>query len=192
MGQVRTSRPSAAIIIAVVALVAALAGTAIAGPGATTSALTKPKLKKIVKKQINKLAPGLSVANANTLEGKQASAFASSTSEPYQEVGAAGEPGFQNGWANLGSPYSTAAFYQDPLGVVHLKGTLSPGTNGIVAFTLPPGYRPSQDLLMAAGAGGIDATQVSQVLVRADGSVDPACGGSPCTVGIDGLTFRPQ
>jgi hypothetical protein len=67
-GRIRSSRPSPAIIVAVLALVAALAGTAVAGPNASTSAVSKKKVKKIAKKQavkqINELAPGLSVANA--------------------------------------------------------------------------------------------------------------------------------
>jgi hypothetical protein len=44
-------RTSPALIVAVVALVAALAGTAIAGPGASSSAITKSKVKKIANKQ---------------------------------------------------------------------------------------------------------------------------------------------
>jgi len=68
MGKIRTSRPSPAIVIAALALVAALAGTALAGPDATTSELTKSKVKKIATKQINKLAPGLSVAGAQTAD----------------------------------------------------------------------------------------------------------------------------
>jgi hypothetical protein len=59
MGQIRTSRPSPAIIVAGLALVAALAGTALAGSDVATSALSKKKVKKIAKKQINKLAPEL-------------------------------------------------------------------------------------------------------------------------------------
>jgi hypothetical protein len=62
----RTSRPSPATIVAVLALVAALAGTAIAGPDATISALTRSKVKKIANKRINQLAPGLHVASADT------------------------------------------------------------------------------------------------------------------------------
>jgi hypothetical protein len=55
------------LVIAALALAATLAGTAIAaGPEATTSALSKKKVKKIARKQINKLAPGLSVASADT------------------------------------------------------------------------------------------------------------------------------
>jgi hypothetical protein len=57
MRRIIESRPSPAIIIAVVALVAAVAGTAIAGPSATTSAVTKSKVKKIANKQIDKRLP---------------------------------------------------------------------------------------------------------------------------------------
>ena len=59
---------SPAILVAVAALVAALAGTAIAGPDATTSAITKKKVKKITTKQINALAPGLSVSHADAAD----------------------------------------------------------------------------------------------------------------------------
>jgi hypothetical protein len=53
------SRPSPAIVVASLALIAALAGPAIAGPDATTSAVSEMKVKKIARKQINKLVPGL-------------------------------------------------------------------------------------------------------------------------------------
>src|ERR687896_603427 len=53
----RLKMPSPALIVAVVALVAALAGTAVAGPGATTSKITKAKVKKVANKQINKRLP---------------------------------------------------------------------------------------------------------------------------------------
>jgi len=58
------SRPQPALIVAMLALVAALAGTAVAAdPVATTSAINKKKVKKI----INKQAPKLSVKNADRL-----------------------------------------------------------------------------------------------------------------------------
>jgi len=66
MGQIRASRPSAAMLVAVLALVAALAGTAVAGSDVQSSAINKKKVKKIADKEINKLAPGLSVAHAAT------------------------------------------------------------------------------------------------------------------------------
>jgi hypothetical protein len=49
--------PSPAILVAGLALVAALAGTAVAGPGASTSKVTKSKVKKIANKQIDKRLP---------------------------------------------------------------------------------------------------------------------------------------
>ena len=56
-------RPSPAMVIAVVALIAALGGTAIAG-----GFITKKKAKKVADNQITKRAPGLSVASAKTAD----------------------------------------------------------------------------------------------------------------------------
>jgi hypothetical protein len=52
-------RPSPAMVVAIVALIVALGGTAIGA-----AFVTKKQSKKIAKNQINKLAPGLSVASA--------------------------------------------------------------------------------------------------------------------------------
>jgi len=64
--QIGTSRPSPAFVVVVLALVTALAGTALAGTDALTRALTKSQVKKIVKKQADKriktLAPGIADA----------------------------------------------------------------------------------------------------------------------------------
>jgi hypothetical protein len=83
-GRTRASRPSPAIVVAIVALVAALAGTAVA-EGATTSAkpVTKKKAKKIARKQINKLAPGLSVANAENATNAENAATADKANNVY-------------------------------------------------------------------------------------------------------------
>jgi hypothetical protein len=62
-------RNTPAIVIAIFALVAAVAGTAIAGPIATSSKrskkITKAKVIKIADKEIDKKAPGLTVGKAN-------------------------------------------------------------------------------------------------------------------------------
>jgi hypothetical protein len=71
MKRVKGRRPSGGMIVAAAALVIALAGTAIAGPSAITSALSKSEkkqTKKIAKNQVNKLAPGLSVGNSDKLD----------------------------------------------------------------------------------------------------------------------------
>lgn len=83
-----TSRPSPAIVVAVVALVAALAGTAVAGPDAGTSAINKKKVKKIVTKQIKKLAPDLSVASAeNADQAANASALGGQPPSAFEHAG---------------------------------------------------------------------------------------------------------
>jgi hypothetical protein len=76
MSRIIRQRPSPSMIVAGAALVVALAGTAIAGPLATKSALNKAEknqVKKLARGEINKAAPGLTVANANTVDGANAS-----------------------------------------------------------------------------------------------------------------------
>jgi hypothetical protein len=69
MRRLKGSRPSPAMIVAGVALIIALAGTAMAAPTAIKSVLNKQEKKQtknIAKNQVNKLAPGLSVRRAET------------------------------------------------------------------------------------------------------------------------------
>jgi hypothetical protein len=57
------------MVVAILALIVALAGTAMAAPGAIKSVLNKQEkkqTKKIARNQVNKLAPGLSVRRAET------------------------------------------------------------------------------------------------------------------------------
>jgi hypothetical protein len=93
-------RPSTIVVVALV-LVAALAGTALAGSEATTSALNKKKVKKIANKEIDKAAPGLSVDNAENLGGQPPSAFVSSDELRYAKVNSDGtiDPALSKGIA---------------------------------------------------------------------------------------------
>jgi hypothetical protein len=66
----RQARPSAALIVATIALAAAFTTTAIAGPGALTRAVSPAKVKKIAGKQIKKkavLGPGKVITAHETL-----------------------------------------------------------------------------------------------------------------------------
>jgi hypothetical protein len=80
MGRVRRRALSPAMVVAIVALVFAVAGSAVATV-ATVSVLSKKEKKqtrKIAKEEINKAAPGLSVANAGVadkLDGLDSTAF---------------------------------------------------------------------------------------------------------------------
>jgi len=60
----------------------------------------------------------------------------------WHSVGAAGEPAFQNSWANLALPSPPLRFRKDPTGRVYITGVVTGGANGTVIFTLPAGYRP--------------------------------------------------
>jgi hypothetical protein len=75
MGRVRGKKLSPAMVTSIVALVFAVAGTSVAAVSALTKN-EKKQVSKIAKKEIKKAAPGLSVANADTVDGKHASASA--------------------------------------------------------------------------------------------------------------------
>lgn len=68
----QASRPSPAMVLAALALVFAMVGTAVAGPDAMSSKITKSKVKKIATKQANKAIdqaePGLNVNSAKTAD----------------------------------------------------------------------------------------------------------------------------
>jgi len=75
-------RPSPGTVLGVLALVVAVAGTAVADPLVKISVLSKKEKKqtrKIARGQVKKLAPGLSVGratDADKLDGKDSTAFA--------------------------------------------------------------------------------------------------------------------
>ena len=69
MREIFKQRPSSAMVVAVVALVAAVVGTAVAGPQVVKSVLNKKEKKQtrtIARNTVKRLAPGLSVASALT------------------------------------------------------------------------------------------------------------------------------
>jgi hypothetical protein len=96
---------------------------------------------------------------------------------------AIGVSGFTNSWANVGSPYNSAAYRKDPLGFVHLEGTIKSGTVGAAAFNLPAGYRPAGRLIIAGSSGGI-----TRLDIAANGDVIPYSGSNGFCV-LDGVTF---
>ena len=101
----------------------------------------------------------------------------------WHEIGAAGEPAFQNGWVNYGGTNSTAAFRKDAFGFVHLKGTVKSGTLAAAAFTLPAGYIPSQMFNLCTQSNGT----VCQVNVYTNGIVWLSVNNT--ALYLDGLTF---
>ncbi len=174
-------RPSPAMIVAIVALIVALGGTAIAG-----GFITKKKAKKIARNQVNKLAPGLSVSHAKTAD----SATSASNLAPPEAFHLVGAAGFQNGWVALGGGGSTPGFYKDQLGVVHLRGEFKSGTISNTPtgdmFTLPTGYRPAENQQFRGG----DATGSGNIAVLSSGEVRALTGAGNVLLSVDGFTFR--
>jgi hypothetical protein len=197
-------RSQLAIVVASSAVAFALVGTAVAGPEAMMRAVSKTQVKKIAKKQANAVldrraatldvnsartaASATSAQDAAKLGGQPPSAYASSKVEPYHEVNSAGEPVFAAGWSNAGPTLTSAAFYKDPLGVVHLKGTVQRSGGTAVIFALPAGYRPAQ-VASFPTVGSSPPVSPTSVLIFTTGEVSIGAGGDDAYL-LDGITFR--
>src|SRR5215211_1509359 len=158
-------RSEAALAISVIALVMALGGIGYAAATIGTSdiengAVTARKLHPdaVRTNKIKDEAVTGAKVKESTL-GRVPSARRArrlSAPEPYREIGTPGEPPFKNGAQNFGEPFSTAAFFIDHEGVVHLKGTVR-ATTFTVIFTLPPRYRPNQQLFIPTQATSVSS-----------------------------------
>jgi len=121
--------------------------------------------------------------------------------EASHAVGLPGNPLFQQcniaqlAWANDGGSDDPARFYRDPLGTVHLNGSVScPSTPtvGFDIFVLPAGYTPSRQVWFATPEG-TGTGQVADIEVTSAGDVTYATGSDPAGTGavrLDGITFR--
>lgn len=106
------------------------------------------------------------------------------------------------GWSNLGSGFSSGAFYKDQLGIVHLRGTVSNGSiySDKAIFRLPAGYRPENRRLFTFNgrvqdqevlAGRVDVLPDGRVVYINDcGTI--LCSASSEFVSLDGMSFRPD
>lgn len=121
------------------------------------------------------------VPDAARLEGRPASDFAASRSEPVRILGEDGQPSLQSGFGAAGGDALEPGFWKDPLDVVHLQGgtTHAGPSPGQLIFTLPSGYRPSGTAVFAVSGG--------TVRVESDGSVRVGDGDE---LSLDGIAFR--
>jgi hypothetical protein len=215
----KPGRPSHATLVAYLALFVALGGSAYAFQLGKNSVGTK-QLKKnsVTAAKIKNEAVTAAKVKKGTLTGTQINAgtlgtvptattattatTANSLASPegWHEVGAVGEPVFQNGWNNLGTPgHETAGFFKDHDGIVHLKGTVQPGGTSLM-FQLPPGFRPASGkfIQVAATCSGGPCKEGTfpltiygpGVIAGFDGGVVGFTGGT--FIGLEGVTFRAE
>lgn len=125
----RKKRPSAPMVLSIIAVVFSLAGTGAASV-ATISALSKKEKKQtrnIAKNEISKAAPGLSVANADKLGGQPASSYAPATTLRTALVTAGGTVDAAH------SDGVTQTNVTQPVGGVYCFNGLSPAPRSVVA-----------------------------------------------------------
>jgi hypothetical protein len=111
---------------------------------------------------------------AKTSGADYATAWVPGVSDPWHQVGQAGEPAFVNGWTTLG-PHPVK-FRKRADGTVELRGMLVPGTLNSQAFTLPVGYRHvgSNELYFSSFGYTGSAYSTGGIHVSGTGLVVPA------------------
>jgi hypothetical protein len=95
-------------------------------------------------------------------------------------------PALINSWANSGGGFETAGYLKDPMGFVHLKGSIVGGTTATLAFVLPAGFRPGATTLSPSVGTGPSAVQVQ---IGTGGGVAPVLTSAGSAVGLSGITF---
>jgi hypothetical protein len=206
----RLSRPSPALIVAIIALIISMGGTGYAAftlpnnsvgtkqlkNGSVTAA--KVKRHSLTGAQIDLKKLG-TVPTARTASptGRAGGALAGEypnpfirPAEPVHLVGGPGQPPFDVQWSNVGNGFQPAGFYKDPFGTVHLQGDVTrpdPSSTHAVIFVLPAGYCPAGGIenFPAYGFGGT----VAGVAVRSDCSVVYVAGNA-ALIGLGAIQFR--
>jgi hypothetical protein len=93
------------------------------------------------------------------------------------------------GWVSYdgGTTFTTPAYTKGADNIVRLKGLIKGGTttNGIVIYTLPTGYRPSQRTLLAADC---NPSVWCRVDVLTNGNIELYLSNSGWT-SLDNVTF---
>lgn len=151
----RGGRPSPAMVLAALALVFAMVGTAVAGTDGITNKITKSKVKSIAKKQVNKAAPGLSVLNAKTAD----SATTATTATTAAAVAANSV-----GSAQLSDGAVKAADLGPTTTVSATSGAFANNTPGSVFIQCPEGTA------VISGGGEPSAPAVYMTLSRKSGA----------------------
>ena len=174
---------------------AQLKKNAVTGKKIANNAVTGAKVKDesvtgadVLESSLGKVPSATSADHAASAD-RATAADTLAAPEAWHEVGGVvGNPSFQNGWLNYstGGCCTTAGYYKDRFGFVHLKGMISGGLIFSAAFTLPAGYRPAHPQHMPATSSNTSGT--AQVVISSDGRVVPGPGDNAWLT-LDGIVF---
>jgi hypothetical protein len=99
-------------------------------------------------------------------------------------------PTLLNSWVNRGGGFTSAGYWKDNFGVVHLVGTVTGGTANTVVFTLPAGYRPAENVEFAVTSlSGATPIAYGEIYVESNGDVSVNIG-STTNLSLNGISFR--
>ena len=196
-------RPSPAIVIAVLALGFAMVGSAVAGTEGLSQKLTKSKVKKIARRQANKVlgqsAADLSVAKAKeadhaTTADRANNAEHANNADVAIDIRALNwEPLTpEHGWAAYGNGTRDPAVAEGPAGVVYFRGAIkrTSGTDD-VPFDVEPEIRPTGLIYLTADQAN---AATGRIFIGPDGEVhvqddpDHANSGETLT-SLEGITY---
>jgi hypothetical protein len=165
MRLLRNARPTPALAVAILALVAAVAGTAVAADPVANTAVSKKKTKKIANKQIDKRLPWGTddIADGAVTGGKIADGAVTDGKIADNAVNGAKVADDSIGSADLGPVVQRTANISVPAGSARIVGkncepgelALSVGANWNGAATVGPVLQAATFL---SGAGGTNPT----------------------------------
>jgi hypothetical protein len=204
-------RLSYANVMSTVAVFLALAGGAAFAASLGKNSVGSKQVKKnaVITSKIKKEAVTGGKVKKDTLTGTQInegtlgtvpSATSIPPAEAVHEVGAPGEPPFLFGNSNVppekGIQFTPVGFYKDQFGIVHLEGIVKYGGGTIIAFQLPPGYRPASGQINAFPSAPeeslvlVAGSNVSLTGINIEGDVLIEVGGTSELIVLSGISFR--
>lgn len=101
------------------------------------------------------------------------------------------EPALENGWANFGAGFGTAAYRKDGLGYIHLRGLIKSGTAsiGTQLLSLPAGFRPGSHLMFSCTDGNDNGRRVD---VESGGVVRLGTSVNNIYLSLSGISFKAE
>jgi hypothetical protein len=211
MKGLRFRRPSAALVIAIIALLLSMIGTGYAAFELPKNSVGTKQLKKgsVTGAKVKKhtlTGDSINLKKLGTVPAAEVAASANSLAAPeaVHLVGAGGQPQFMGGSENYpltvgGAHLQPVGFYKDHEGIVHLQGIAATGKTPIAetyvpVFQLPPGYRPTANAISLFANGGIGAALIAGANTNVKGvNVEGmVLGSKESSIVLEGITFRAE